>query len=92
MSVYTVKSNRSSYHIDGIATRTKFAGQDTGTGAVPYFAESVCGALTRGWFQDDFQTEDLAEALAKQQKLAEIYNRKACRNCSKAAEEVLAQQ
>jgi hypothetical protein len=89
---YTVKSNRSSYHIDGIQTRTNGSGQDTGTGAVPYFAESVCGALTRGRFTDDFVTEDLAAALARQQLLATNYNRKACLNCSKAAESVIAQE
>jgi hypothetical protein len=91
MTTYTVKSNRSSYHIDGMPTRSKGLGQDTGKGHVSYFADSTCGALTRGRFQDDFQTEDIAEALAKQQQLARIYNRKACLNCSKAAEEILAE-
>lgn len=90
--MFTVKSNRTSYHIDGIPTRTKSTGQDTGTGAVTYYAESTCGALTRGRFSDNFQTDDLAAALAKQQLLARINNRKACLNCSRAAEEVIAQQ
>jgi hypothetical protein len=89
---YIVKSNRSSYHIDGIATRTQGTGEDTGTGAVPYFAESVCGALTRGRFQEDFVTEDLAEALKRQQLLASVYNKRACLNCSRAAESVIAQE
>lgn len=90
--MFIVKSNRTSYHIDGLPTRTKGAGQDSGTGAVPYFAESTCGALTRGQFQEDFKTEDLAEAVAKFELLAGVYNRKACKNCAKAAAEILAQQ
>jgi hypothetical protein len=88
---YTIKSNRSSYHIAGIATRTNHAGEDKGTGAVPYYAESTCGALTRGRFQDDFQTDDLAEAVAKFELLARVYNRKACANCAKAADQALTQ-
>jgi hypothetical protein len=88
---YTVKSNRSSYHLDGLPTRTRSSGQDTGRGTVAYFAESHCGSLTRGRFQDDFQTDDLAEALAKVELLARINNRNACRMCVYAAKAALAE-
>jgi hypothetical protein len=94
MRTYTVKSNRTSYHIDGIPTRTNSTGQDNGSGAVPYFAESVCGSLTRGakyGFQIGQQSEDLAEILKAAQLSADIHNMKMCSNCAKAAREVLAQ-
>lgn len=89
--MYEIKSNRSSYHIDGLAPKSKGLGVDNGQGHVSYFAESTCGALTRGRFWTDFQTEDLAEAVAKFELLARVYNRKACANCAKAAKEVLDQ-
>jgi hypothetical protein len=91
---YTIKSNRTSYHIDGIATRTKSTGQDTGSGAVPYYAESVCGSLTRGakyGFQIGQQGEDLAEILKSAELSAAVHNMKMCSNCAKAAQEVLEQ-
>lgn len=88
---YTIKYNRSSYHIDGIATRTKGNGEDTGSGAVPYFAESVCGALTRGRFVEDSPSDDLAATLKLATMRADNNNMKMCKNCEKAANEVLAQ-
>jgi len=94
MRTYTVKSNRTSYHIDGIPTRTNSTGEDNGSGAVPYFAESVCGSLTRGakyGFQIGQQSEDLAEILKAAQLSADIHNMKMCSNCAKAAREILAQ-
>lgn len=90
--MFQLKSNRSSYHIDGIAARTQSSGQDTGTGAVPYFAESTCGALTRGRFQIDLESDDLAKVLADAQLKARVYGRKMCKNCEAAAEAVIAQQ
>lgn len=90
--MFTIKYNRSSYHIDGIPTRTKGTGQDTGTGAVPYFAESTCGALTRGQFVEDSPSEDLAETLRMATLRARNNNMKMCKNCTAAAEEILAQQ
>lgn len=92
---YTIKSNRTSYHIDGIPTRTKGTGQDNGSGAVPYYAESVCGSLTRGakyGFQIGEQGEDLAEILKSAELSAAIHNMKMCSNCAKAAQEILDQQ
>lgn len=88
--MYEVKRNRSSYHIDGIACRTKSTGEDTGRGYVAYYAESACGALTRGRFEIVGKFEDLAEALAKAELGARVYNMKLCRNCEKAAQELLA--
>lgn len=93
---YRLAVNKSSIHIDGIATRTKGSGEDTGKGHVAYFAETACGALTRGWF--DYRTpevadaDDMAQVLKAAELSARISNRKLCKTCTKAAEEVIAQE
>lgn len=92
MSTFMIKYNRSSYHIDGIPTRTKGTGQDTGTGAIPYFAESTCGALTRGRFCESTTGDNLADILREATLRAANNNMKMCRNCEKAAQEIIAQQ
>jgi hypothetical protein len=87
--MFTIKYNRSTYHIDGIPTRTKSTGGDTGTGAVAYYAETTCGALTRGRLADGGTGEDLAEVLSLAAMRASNRGAKLCKNCEKAANEIL---
>jgi len=88
--MYEIKGNRTAYHIDGIAARSKGLGVDTGD-RVSYFAESTCGALTRGRFVTSFTSEDIRETVKQFELLARVYNRKACKNCAKAAQEIIDQ-
>ena len=90
--MYQVKRNRSSFHIDGMQARTQSTGADNGTGAVAYYAETVCGALTRGAFETVGEYAEIAEALKAADLKARIAGKRVCKNCSKAAEEILAQQ
>lgn len=83
---YTLKYNRSSYHIAGIDTRTHGLGRDTGNGAVSYYAESSCPSLTRGRFCDGPSFTDLAEAIAAAKVHANAYGMKFCKHCENAAE------
>lgn len=85
MSTYTVKYNRTTNHIDGIAVRTQSTGADDNSGVVGYYAESTCGALTRGWFANGFSSDDLAEVLEE----AGYGDRKLCKRCEKAANQAL---
>ena len=90
--MFQVKRNRSSFHIDGIAARTQSTGADTGKGSVAYFAETGCGALTRGVFETVGQYDDITEALKAAELKARIANKRVCANCTKAAQELIAQQ
>src|SRR3546814_2828182 len=47
MSTYTVKYNRSTNHIDGIAAKCTSTGEERG-GVVASYAQNACGVLTRG--------------------------------------------
>lgn len=87
--MYEIKRNRSSFHIAGIGARTQSTGSDNGTGAVAYYAENACGALTRGYFETVGQYEDLAEALKAAELKAAIANKKVCATCTKAANAAL---
>lgn len=87
--------NRSSVHIDGINARTQGGGNDTGD-HVTYFAETACGALTRGRFEyrtpEVADINDMSQVLMAAELNAAINGRKMCKNCTKAAEEIIAQQ
>jgi len=92
---YRLAVNRSSVHIDGISARTQSTGNDTGNGHVAYYAETACGALSRGRFNYrnlENPTEDMREVLRQAQVNADINGRKVCKTCTKAAEEIIAQQ
>lgn len=87
--------NRNSVHIDGINARTQGGGNDTGD-HVTYFAETACGALTRGRFEyrtpEVADINDMSQVLKAAQLNADINGRKLCRNCAKAAQEIIDQQ
>lgn len=86
-SAYQLKANASSIHIAGIAARTSSTGEAAG-GAVPYFAESACPALTRNWtrLQALGGYDDLSAALqAAETKAGFITGRKVCKTCRAAA-------
>lgn len=92
---YRIAYNRSSNHIDGIEARTQSTGSDLGD-RVAYYAESACGALTRGSFAystpevDD--ADDMSQVLAATELNAAIGGRKMCKKCAAAAQEIIAQQ
>lgn len=77
MSAYQVKVNRTTAHIDGFAEKT------TGNGSHDsYWAENVCGSLTRGNLANTGKpVATAAEAL----KEARLSRSKVCKNCERAA-------
>lgn len=76
---YTIRYNARTVHLEGIAERT--------TGAVSYYAQSACAALTRSGSEmsvgESFDTA--REALSTAQASADAMGRKVCKNCEKAA-------
>jgi len=92
---YTIKANRSSVHIAGIEERTQSTGADNGSGVVPYYAESACGALTRsGYSMQQLGTyDDIADAIKHATYATySIGSRKVCKTCLAAAEALLAEK
>lgn len=92
---YRLAVNKSSVHIDGISARTQSTGSDLGD-HVAYFAETACGALTRGRFEyrtpEVADADDMAQVLRAAETNAAINRRRMCQNCVKAANEIIAQQ
>jgi hypothetical protein len=88
--MFSIKYNRTTNHIAGIAERTvsnQSAENANRYGAVAYYAENACGSLTRYRFADGASFESLAEALEAARKAG---GRKLCKTCEKAAEAALA--
>jgi hypothetical protein len=81
---FTVKYNRTSYHIAGITEATK--------GSEFNYALSACAALSRTGSRMAVSGtyEDLEEALAVATKSADVRGVKMCKNCKTAAERMLA--
>ncbi len=86
-ATYTLKGNRSTVHIAGLAERTTSSGNERG-GVVGYYAQSACAGLTRsGHRMEQLGTfSDLAEAI-KHATFAtySISSRKVCKTCLAAA-------
>lgn len=83
---YSLKVNRTTVHIAGLEERSTGAGREL-NGAVSYYPESACGALTRGSFSSVGKaTDSPAEALRAAQTNAKINRRKVCKHCEKAAQ------
>lgn len=82
---YTIRYNRSTNHLQGIAERTQSSGGESG-GVVSYYAESACGGLTRGIQNQSLMVgaefRDISEAI---RVLETDRNRKPCKNCLAAA-------
>jgi hypothetical protein len=88
--MFSIKYNRTTNHIAGIAERTvsnQSAENANRYGAVAYYAENACGSLTRYRFADGASFESLADALEAARKAG---GRKLCKTCEKAAEAALA--
>jgi hypothetical protein len=86
--VYTVKGNRSTVHIAGVAERTSGAGAERG-GVVGYYAQSACAGLTRSGHRMETigNYVDLAEAVKRaEQATYAISGRKVCKTCLAAVE------
>ncbi|QKY79579.1 hypothetical protein SEA_PHTOWN_96 [Streptomyces phage PHTowN] len=82
---YSIRYNRATNHIAGIACKTTSNQTDEDinrTGVVAYYAENACGVLTRGRLAQGASYDSLEEAL----KAARITGgRKVCKTCEKAA-------
>lgn len=81
MSNYSIRYNRATNHIAGIACKTESTGEEKG-GVVAYYAENACGSLTRYALAQGASYDSLQEAL----EAARITGgRKVCKTCEKAA-------
>lgn len=78
--MYTLKSNRTSIHIQGLTERSK--------GSEMNYAQSACASLTRSGHRmsagASFDTP--TEALKAARLRARASSRKVCKNCEAAAE------
>jgi hypothetical protein len=83
--MFTVKYNRTTNHIDGLAIRSTGGGNDMGDHVSDY-ALSACPSLTRYNFADGAQFEDVEDALEAARKAG---GRKLCKHCEKAAEAMI---
>jgi hypothetical protein len=82
---YSIRYNRATNHIAGIACKTTSNQTDEDinrTGVVAYYAENACGVLTRGRLAQGASYEGLEEALDAARKTG---GRKICKTCEKAA-------
>lgn len=83
--MFTIKYNRTTNHLDGLAIRTQSTGDENG-GVVANYSQNACGSITRSRLATGKDFENLTEAL----EAARIAGgRKLCRNCEKAAEAML---
>src|SRR3546814_10359583 len=80
MSTYTVKYNRSTNHIDGIAAKCTSTGEERG-GVVASYAQNACGVLTRGRLATGKSYRTIQEAYDAASK----HTRRICKTCAKAA-------
>jgi hypothetical protein len=83
--MFTVKYNRTTNHIDGLAIRSTGGGNDMGDHVSDY-ALSACPSLTRYTFADGARFEDVEDALEAARKAG---GRKLCKHCEKAAEAMI---
>lgn len=85
MSNYSIRYNRATNHIAGIACKTSSNQTQENvdeTGVVAYYAENACGVLTRGRLAQGASYASLQDAL----DAARITGgRKVCKTCEKAA-------
>lgn len=78
---YSIRYNRATNHIAGIAAKCTSTGEERG-GVVAAYAENACGVLTRGRLAQGKSYEALQDAL----DAARITGgRKVCKSCEKAA-------
>lgn len=77
---YTIRYNRQTNHIDGIACKDQSSGTEKG-GVVASYALSACGSLTRGNLAFGKTYETITEAY----EAASKHTRRICKNCAKAA-------
>lgn len=77
---YTIRYNRQTNHIDGIACKSTGGGTENG-GVVASYALSTCGSLTRGNLAVGKTYATIQEAY----EAASKHTRRICKNCAKAA-------
>lgn len=77
---YTIRYNRQTNHIDGIACKSTGGGTENG-GVVASYALSACGSLTRGNLAVGKTYATIQEAYDAASK----HTRRICKNCAKAA-------
>lgn len=79
--MFSIRYNRQTNHIAGIAAKCTSSGEERG-GVVVAYAENACGVLTRGRLAQGASFEGIQEAL----DAARITGgRKVCKTCEKAA-------
>ena len=79
--MFSIRYNRATNHIAGIACKTESTGEEKG-GVVAYYAENACGTITSGRLAEGKSYEDLEEALEAARTTG---GRKVCKRCEKAA-------
>lgn len=91
MTTYTVLYNRSSVHINGLATRSTGRGTDMGD-HISYYAQNACGALSRGasTMQASKTSENVTEILKAARGTSAAVGNKLCKKCEAAAEAMIA--
>lgn len=91
MSGFTILTNRSSVHIQGLEEATTSSGTEK-DGVVGNYAASTCSALSRhARFERRGTFDDLAEVLKRAQSTAITSNRKLSKNCERRATQLLEQ-
>jgi len=79
--MFSIRYNRQTNHIAGIAAKCTSSGEEKG-GVVVDYAENACGVLTRGRLAQGKSYESLEESLEAARKTG---GRKCCKTCEKAA-------
>jgi len=79
--MFSIRYNRQTNHIAGIAAKCTSSGEERG-GVVVEYAENACGSLTRYALAEGKSYEDLEEALEAARTTG---GRKVCKRCEKAA-------
>lgn len=92
---YAIRYNLRTAHLQGVAPRTVYTGdgEDNGSGVVPYYAESACGALSRSgarFANRPLDATTIADALRELREFATDRGLKVCSNCERAAEASIA--
>ncbi|MFE1763094.1 hypothetical protein ACFW81_02560 [Streptomyces angustmyceticus] len=82
--MFTIKYNKTTSHIDGLAIRATGGGKDMGDHVSDY-SQNACGSLTRYRFAAGPSFETVAEVL----DYAETSSRNLCKTCLKAAAAML---
>jgi hypothetical protein len=85
--VFTIKYNRTTNHIAGIAAKCTSKGNESG-GVVADYAQNACGSITRSRLADGKTYSAIQEAYDAASK----HTRRICKTCAKAALALIAEE